>query len=108
MVVMAKLDADSMIARTVARVPSRGELLDERAIDLDAVERILFEAVQAGIDGAEIVQGNTDAHRLEPVQLLGHARIVIDEERLRDLDFQAVGAETELVEALAHDGRQIG
>src|SRR5581483_5474217 len=60
----------------------------ERTVDLDLVEVKLAEVVEAGIAGAEIVEGNLDADILEGAEGRAGRADIGDQRGFRDLDFQ--------------------
>src|SRR6266850_4136876 len=59
---MAERD-DALGDRHVVRIV--GYVLDERAVDLDAVDREALQVSQRGVAGAEVVDREVDPHRLE-------------------------------------------
>src|SRR5262249_49883951 len=67
------------------------EIADERPIDLDLVEREAAQAAERRISGAEIVHRDPYAERLQILQG-GKVRLdVAQQQRLGDLDLQAIG-----------------
>ena len=68
---------------------SRVELADERAVDLDRVDRQLLEVGQGRIPGAEVVDGDLDAESSHGVEFSGGGDEVGQQDGLGDLDSEA-------------------
>ena len=74
---------------------------DERAIDLDLVERELLQVAQARVAGAEVVHGDVHAKVLELAQR-GHRRVgVLEQDALGDLELETLGREARVRERAA-------
>ncbi len=72
----------------------RGDILHERAIDLDLVEGKGAQVAEAGIAGAEIVKRNADTNAAKTMKR-GERRVVAGEQRrLGHLQFESPGRET--------------
>ena len=64
-----------MVARTIAGVVAiHPQLLHEGSVDLQAIEWKLLQIGEAGITGAEIVEGDAHAERLNPAEGASRAR----------------------------------
>jgi hypothetical protein len=74
--------------------------LDERAVDLETVHRQTLQIRERGVAGAEVVDGQAHADRLEGVQPVEHPRVVAHQDGLADLELQATRVEP----GLTHDG----
>jgi hypothetical protein len=73
--------------RLIARVT--GQPGDEALIDLDRVERVLLEPGEGRIAGAEIIQSDSDAARLELAQSMCGDRVGAHQGGLRELEDRA-------------------
>ena len=88
---MPSARARSVIAWTIAVEPERAQqLLDERAVDLDLVEREALQIAEARIAGAEIVERDADAHAAQRMEDRDHASRAFQEDRFGDLDLEPV------------------
>ena len=67
------------------------DVLHERAVDLDLVEREAAQVAQAGVAGAEIVHREVDAERAQLMQGGERGRGVLHQHGLGDLEFQPAG-----------------
>ncbi len=83
------------------------DTLDERAIDLEFVERERLQVAQARIAGAEIVHGNTDAKALQAAKDMERTIHVLDQYAFRDLELEARRVETGLKQDRLHEPRQV-
>ena len=85
-----------------------GHGADETSVDLEAVEGEGLEVAQAGVAGAEVVEGEAAA---ELLQLAGNgigAGEVFEERALGDFDDDAVEREASLLRAFGDDGGNAG
>ncbi len=87
---------DRLRNRDVVRVLR--DVLDERAVDLDAVEREPLDGREGRVTRAEVVDREADAHRLDPVEYLLRARGVLHDHALGDFELEAVRLERALGE----------
>src|ERR1700716_4625369 len=70
-----------------------GNVLDEGAVDLDLVERKAAQIAQRRIAGAEVVHRDLDAESAELVQRRQGRFILVQQDRLGDLELEAGGRE---------------
>src|SRR5439155_23512844 len=84
------------------------ELTDERAVDLDRVDRQVSQITDRRISGTEIVDGDLDAKFLERVQLPYCARVVVDERGLGDFERDRRWVDLRRFERLAHALGKVG
>ena len=82
-----------------ARVAAHVE--QEAAVDLDLVERQGVEIAEAGIAGAEIVQGDPHAHLPHFLDEAARHRLVVEQGRLRHLDLQAISRQVRCLQRFA-------
>ena len=80
------------------------ELTDERLVDLHLVDRQLVEAAERRVAGAEVVDGQPGAECAQLAQRLDRVGPVLHEQRLGDLEDQAVRVDQRAVQ-LAGDRR---
>jgi hypothetical protein len=69
------------------------ERVDERAVDLDLLDREAGEIRQAGIAGAEIVHGDRHAELIEASEGVKDRVGVLEDDAFGDLELQALGLE---------------
>ena len=75
--------------------------LNEVAVQLNAVQRIIHDMAERGVTGAEVVQGDADAHLLEHLQCAQHVlRAVLVERVFGHLQFDQMMGYVELQQAL--------
>ena len=85
-----------------------GDVGDEGLVDLEDVEGKALQIGQAGIAGAEVVDGEGDAHGLELVQRARRLLDVLHDERLGDFQFQVARRQAGFVQGGGDDLRQVG
>ena len=83
------------------------ELVHERPVDLDLVEREHVQIGQRRIAGAEIVEYDRHAELLEPVQRREIVFVVLEQHRLGDLQLQARRRQAGIGERAGNDRREI-
>lgn len=76
---------DGIDDRVCARI--RAETGNERAVDLDLVDGITLQVAQAGIAGAEVVEGDAEADRLQIRQCRQGRAVIAGQKAFRDLEF---------------------
>ncbi len=74
-------------------VGPRVRLADEHLVDLDLVEGEAAQVVERGETGAEIIEHDADAKRMQAVQARDDLFAALEQGRFRDLEFQAGGIE---------------
>ena len=74
------------------------QLHHEGLVDLDLVEREGLQIAEARITRAEIVHGDADAERLDVPQDRDRAGKIVDQHALGDLDFDALGRKSGLLQ----------
>ena len=75
--------------RTESPSPTpRVDAFDERPVDLDRVDREVAEVGERRVAGAEVVEGEADAERLERVERVDGAVAALHEHALRELERQ--------------------
>src|SRR5512138_1198850 len=67
------------------------DLPDERAVDLEGVQRKMLEVAEGGVAGTKIIHREVQAHGAEPVQRLGDLAVMVDENALGELQTQVAG-----------------
>ena len=85
-----------------------GVALDQAFVQLDAGKRAVEHGGQVGIAGAEIIQGEPEAHLLQPVHDLVHPRDILGQDALCQLQLQAAGIEVILIGQLLQLRDQAG
>src|SRR5262249_46658584 len=75
---------------------------DERAIDLERVERELAEVAERRVAGPEIVERDPEPHRLERAEQRARRLRVVDERALRDLDLERARVDARLFHDALH------
>src|SRR5262249_62198432 len=80
------------------------DVLDERAVDLHAVDREALEIAERGVARAEVVDRYRDAERLDPLQPLGGVLRVLHRHRLGDLELEEARREPAPVERAPRRG----
>ena len=85
-----------------ARAVAGEQVLDEAPVDFQFVEREALQVAQRRIASAEIVQGNPDAERAQRMQQLERRIAALEEDRLGDLDLQAIGFEAAVGERVQY------
>ena len=80
-------DGDAVLALRVVEVGN------ERAIDLDLIEREAAQIAERGVSRTEIIEREFDAERPQLVQQLMRLCVIAEQHALRDLELQAIGAE---------------
>ena len=78
------------------------DVLDERAVDLDLVERERAQIAERGISGAEIVHRDAHAERAQLMQHGDDRLVVLQQHRLGDLQLQPVRRKSRRGERLRH------
>ena len=61
---------------------------DVGTVDLDDVDREILEVTDRGIAGAEIIDRNANAERLEPAHHIDDFRIPVENTALTEFEFQ--------------------
>ena len=84
---------------------SRGHLDHEGAVDLDPVEGELLQVAERRIARAEVIEHDLHAELPEIAQAAEIIFAVAEENRLGDLQFEAMGAQTGLGQDLSHAER---
>src|SRR5690554_1307654 len=82
------------------------DIVDEVAVDLDAIHRQILEIAEAGIAGTEVVDAGGDAHPLEGVQGLDGGVAVAHEDALGELELQAAGGQGSALEDIPQGGEE--
>ena len=97
-----RLEPSPATADTIAAQSALlGELVDERAVDLDLVERKHAQIAERRIAGAEIVENDGNAHQPQLMQRLDMLDIVLQQHRFGDLELQALRRQAGLIQHLA-------
>src|SRR5258708_27634646 len=65
-------------------IRARPQLMHERLVDLQPVDREFLEIGQAGIAGAEIIKGDLDAELLHPEERSERPLVVLEQDVLGD------------------------
>ena len=81
-------------------------VVDKRLIDFDFIEREGTQVTQRRIAGAEVIQRNTDAQRLEILQNMDIDQGVIQQHGFGDLHFQPVRGQAGLLQRGLDDRHQ--
>ena len=88
-----------MTAWTIGRLaPVRLEALDERAVDLDRVERQVLEVRQGRVAGPEVVEDELDAELAQRPQRSRPGLRLVHQDALGDLELEQVGRQAGLGE----------
>src|SRR5581483_9531575 len=74
------------------------EVADEGAVDLDLADRETTQVGERGVTGAEVVDGEADAHRRQLLQQLLRTFRIAHQHRLRDLQLEPLRGCTFLLE----------
>src|SRR5262249_37242238 len=89
------------------RIVVGGEPAHERLVDLDLVERKTAQVAKRRIAGAEIVHRDVDAKRAERVQRREHLVAFVHQQRLGDLELEALRGQAGLFQRIHHHDKQI-
>src|SRR3954447_8261220 len=85
------------------RLRVASEIDDERAVDLDLVERKRLQIAQGGIAATEVVHGYPNAKRLKPPQQREATIEIVDQHALGDLQFEPARRESGLEQDRMHE-----
>src|SRR4051812_8310659 len=83
------------------------ETVDERAVDLDRVDRHALQARQRRVAGAEVVEQDADAERAERLERRAGRGDVLEQHALGDLEAEAAGLEAAARERALHLGEEL-
>ena len=79
---------------------------DKRSVDLDLVERDALQIAEARVAGAEIVEREFHADRLQRADHLVDVLVVAEEHAFGDLQLEPLGGQAGLAEDHPHHRRQ--
>lgn len=82
----------------------RRDVAHERLVDLNLVEGKAAQVAQGRVARAEIVHGDADPEAPQGVQGRQGGDVVLEQDRLRDLEFEALGPKPAGRQGLAHGG----
>src|SRR6185503_9226026 len=82
------------------------EVAHESAVDLEGVYRKVLEVAQGRVAGAEIVDGEVDPHRAQPMQRRYRLVLPLHQYAFRELQAETSGVESRRLERVAHGHRQ--
>ena len=106
---MPRLLPRPVTARTIAiEFLARRQFADERAVDLDLVERETAQIAQRRIAGSEIVHRDPDAEAAKLVQNRQRRLAVLQQHRLGDLQFEPVRRKAGGLQRCLHRRYQVG
>src|SRR5262245_18525982 len=88
-------------------VRARPQLVHEGLVDLEPVDRKLFQIGQAGIAGAEIVERDLHAELLHPPERLQRPLVVLEQNVFGDFQLKQMGRELRVLENAFHRARKI-
>src|SRR3954469_19712271 len=82
--------------------------VDERAVDLDRVDRHALQARQGRVAGAEVVEQDADAELAQALERRARRGDVLEEDALGDLEAEAAGLEAAARERPLHLAEELG
>src|SRR5690348_257869 len=78
------------------------DVIDERLVDFENVDREALQIAERGVPGAEIVDRETNAERLERVQPLENGRALLHQHALGDLEHEVPRIEPAVAQGAPH------